>query len=100
MHVYMTSLFSCKFGNEANPLAQGEMVRIHGGLLSLLLVFHRESVLRFRLPDRRRQAGKALLTATACVLLPPLRMGCRSQVRPKMMQASESGVTIDRGGIP
>jgi len=58
-----------------------EMVLIHGGLLSLWLVFLLEAVLRFRLRDRRRPAGIALLTATACVLLPPLRMGCRSQVR-------------------
>ena len=53
-----------------------------GGLGALWLVFPLEAALRFRLRDRARPAGKALRTALACGLLPPLRMGSRSQARP------------------
>src|SRR5205807_9963026 len=41
-----------------------------------------EAGLRFLLRDRQRPAWQALVAAAACALLPPLRMGCRSLVRP------------------
>jgi hypothetical protein len=59
-----------------------EAYLILGGLCVLWLVFLLEAVLRFRLRDRERPAWKTLLAAAACILLPPLRMACRSQVRP------------------
>jgi voltage-gated potassium channel len=55
---------------------------ILGGLCILWLVFLVEAGLRFRLRDRGRPAWKALLSTAACALLPPLRMGCKSLVRP------------------
>jgi hypothetical protein len=58
-----------------------EAYLIQGGLAVLWLVFLLEAVFRFRLRDRGRP-WKPLVAALACGLLPPLRMGCRSQVRP------------------
>jgi hypothetical protein len=55
---------------------------IVGSLAGLWVVFLLESALRFHFRNRERSAWKALLGALACALLPPLRMGCRSQVRP------------------
>jgi voltage-gated potassium channel len=55
---------------------------IAAGLGTLWLVFILEAVLRFWLRPRDRPAWKPLAVAVACSLLPPLRMGCRSQVRP------------------
>jgi voltage-gated potassium channel len=55
---------------------------IWGGLGALWLVFLLEAVLRFWLRPRDRPAWRPLAVAVACALLPPLRMGCRSQVRP------------------
>jgi voltage-gated potassium channel len=54
---------------------------ILGGLAVLWLVFVVEAVVRFRLRDRGRPAWEGLARAAACGLLPPLRLGCRSQVR-------------------
>jgi voltage-gated potassium channel len=59
-----------------------EVYLIQGGLVVLWLFFLVEAGLRFRLRDRGRPAWKPLAAAAACVLLPPLRMGCRSRVRP------------------
>jgi voltage-gated potassium channel len=59
-----------------------EVYLIQGGLGVLWLVFLLEAGLRFRLRDRGRPAWKPLGSAAACVFLPPLRMGCRSRVRP------------------
>lgn len=59
-----------------------ERYLILGGLAVLWLIFLLEAGLRFRLRDRNRPSWKQLLAATAGTLLPPLRMGCRSQVRP------------------
>jgi len=59
-----------------------EVYLIQGGLGILWLVFLLEAGLRFRLRDRGRPAWRPLVAAAACGLLPPLRMGCRSQVRP------------------
>jgi hypothetical protein len=59
-----------------------EVYLIQGGLGILWLFFLLDAVVRFRLRDRQRSAWKSLLGATTCALLPPLRMGCRSQVRP------------------
>jgi hypothetical protein len=59
-----------------------EAYLILGGLAVLWLVFLLEAGLRFQLRDRRRPAWKALAAAGAIILVPPLRMGCRSQVRP------------------
>jgi voltage-gated potassium channel len=59
-----------------------ELYLIEGGLALLWVLFLLEAGLRFSMRDRQRPAWKALLSGTACVLLPPLRMGCRSQVRP------------------
>ena len=55
---------------------------ILGGLAGLWLVLLVEAVGRFRLHDRSRPAWLGLGRATVCGLLPPLRLGCRSQVRP------------------
>src|SRR5262249_42592760 len=62
-----------------------EAYLIQGGLGVLWLIFRLEAVCRFRLRDPRRPAGKSLVAAVACGLLPPLRMGCRSQVRPNQL---------------
>ncbi len=59
-----------------------ETYLIEGALGFLWLLFLLEAALRFRLRDRARPAWKALLAATACALLPPLRMGCGGQARP------------------
>jgi hypothetical protein len=59
-----------------------EAYLILGGLVVLWLVFLLEAVLRFQLRDRSRPVWKPLVAAAASALLPPLRMGCRSQVRP------------------
>jgi voltage-gated potassium channel len=59
-----------------------ETYLIQGGLGVLWLVFLLEAALRFRLRDRGRPAWKALPAALVGGLLPPLRLGCRSQVRP------------------
>ncbi len=63
-------------------LADPERYLIEGGLAVLWLVFLLEAGLRFRLRDRSRPAWKPLLAATVGTLLPPLRMGYRSRVRP------------------
>jgi hypothetical protein len=68
-----------------------EAYLILGGLGVLWLVFLAEAVLRFRLRDRRRPAWKALLAAGVCVLLPPLRLGCRSRVRPSSIWLPGAG---------
>jgi hypothetical protein len=57
-----------------------EVYLILGGLGVLWLVFLLEAGLRLRGP--RRPGWKPWAAAAACVLLPPLRMGCRSRVRP------------------
>jgi voltage-gated potassium channel len=62
-----------------------EAYLILGGLCVLWFPFLLEAVLRFHLRDRERPAWKSLAVAAACVLLPPLRMGCRSQVRPSRL---------------
>jgi voltage-gated potassium channel len=62
--------------------ADPELYLIEGGLAFLWLVFLLEAALRFRLRDRARPAWKPLAAAAACAVLPPLRLGCRSQVRP------------------
>jgi hypothetical protein len=54
---------------------------IQGALGLLWLVFLIEAGLRFHLRDRSRPAWKALVTAVVCAVVPPVRMGCRSQVR-------------------
>jgi len=59
-----------------------ERYLIEGGLAVLWLIFLLEAGLRFRLRDRSRPTWKQLLAATVGTLLPPLRMGCRSRVRP------------------
>jgi hypothetical protein len=59
-----------------------EVYLIEGGLGILWLVFLLEAGLRFFLRDRSRPAWNSLVAAAACALLPPLRLGCRSQVRP------------------
>jgi voltage-gated potassium channel len=52
------------------------------GLFLLWLLFILEAVFRFRLRDPGRPAWEGLTRAAAIALLPPLRLGCRSQVRP------------------
>jgi hypothetical protein len=59
-----------------------EVYAILGGLAVLWLVILVEAGLRFRLRDRSRPAWKGLVGAAACAVLPPLRLGCHSQVRP------------------
>jgi hypothetical protein len=59
-----------------------EAYLIEGALGLLWLVFILEAWLRFRLRDRSRPAWRAFASAVACCLVPPVRMGCRSQVRP------------------
>jgi hypothetical protein len=59
-----------------------EAYLILGGLAVLWLAFLLEAALRFGLRDRRRPAWKAALASAACVLLPPLRLGCRGRERP------------------
>jgi hypothetical protein len=59
-----------------------EVYLIQGALGLCWLTFLCEAGLRFALRDRRRPALKALVAVAICVLVPPLRMGCRSQVRP------------------
>jgi len=59
-----------------------EAYLIEGALALLWLVFLAEAVFRFRLRDRRRPAWRPLLAAVCSVLVPPVRMGYRSQVRP------------------
>jgi voltage-gated potassium channel len=58
-----------------------ELFLIEGGLGLLWLVFLVEAAFRLQFRDRARPLWKALLGTAACVLLPPLRMGCRSLVR-------------------
>lgn len=55
---------------------------IHGALAGLWLIFLLEAAIRFQYRDRQRPVWKALASAGACCLLPPLRMGCSSQARP------------------
>jgi hypothetical protein len=62
--------------------ADTEVYLIQGGLVVLWLVFLLEAGLRFHLRDRRRGTWKPLVAAALCALLPPLRLGCHSQVRP------------------
>jgi hypothetical protein len=59
-----------------------EAYLIEGGLAFLWLVISLEAAFRFHLRDRERPAWQSAVSCVACVLLPPLRMGCRSQVRP------------------
>jgi hypothetical protein len=59
-----------------------QVTLILGGLGALWVVFLLEGIIRFRLRDRARPPWHPLWSAAACALLPPLRMGCRSQVRP------------------
>jgi voltage-gated potassium channel len=58
-----------------------ERYLILGGLAVLWLLFLLEAALRFQFRDRSRPAWKPLAAAVASGLLPPLRLGCRSQVR-------------------
>jgi voltage-gated potassium channel len=51
------------------------------GLVVLWLVFLIEAVVRFHLRDRSRPAWAGLARAAVGAMLPPLRLGCRSQVR-------------------
>jgi hypothetical protein len=62
--------------------ADPEAYLILGGLGVLWLAILLEAGVRFGLRDRRRPAWKALLATVAVALLPPLRMNCRSQLRP------------------
>jgi hypothetical protein len=55
---------------------------IEGGLGTLWLLFFVEAIIRFRLRDCSRPVGKALRSTVWCTLIPPLRMGCQSQVLP------------------
>jgi len=55
---------------------------IQGGLAIVWAVLVTEAMFRFLLRDRRRPTWKALGALAVCALLPPLRMGCRSQLRP------------------
>jgi hypothetical protein len=59
-----------------------EVCLILEALGGLWLVFLLEAGIRFRLRDRERPPWSPLRSAAACVLLPPLRMACRSRVRP------------------
>jgi hypothetical protein len=59
-----------------------EVVLILGVLGVLWLVFLLEAGIRFLLRDRERPPWRPLWSAAACALLPPLRMACRSRVRP------------------
>jgi hypothetical protein len=59
-----------------------EAALILGGLAALWLFFLAEAGARFLLRDRGRPAWQALASAAGVALLPPLRMGCRSQTRP------------------
>ena len=58
---------------------------ILGGLAGLWLLFVVEAVLRLQLQDRNRPSWKPPALALACILVPPLRMGCRSLVRPNQI---------------
>jgi voltage-gated potassium channel len=58
-----------------------EAYLIVGGLGVLWVVFLLEAALRYSVRDRARPAWKSLAAAAACGLVPPLRMGCRSQIR-------------------
>jgi voltage-gated potassium channel len=60
-----------------------EMYLILGTLAVLWLVFLVEAAIRFRLRDTGRPAWRALVGVAVVALLPPLRLGCRSQVRPE-----------------
>jgi voltage-gated potassium channel len=55
---------------------------ILGALAALWLVFLVEAAFRILLHDRARHGWKPLAAAVACALLPPLRMGSPSMVRP------------------
>jgi voltage-gated potassium channel len=55
---------------------------ILGALGGLWVVFVLESLLRLQLRDRSRPARGPQVEAVACMLVPPVRMGCRSRVRP------------------
>src|SRR5262245_36668397 len=58
-----------------------EAYLIEGALCVFWIVILLEAGLRFQLRDRQRSLWSPLATAAACILLPPLRMGCRSQLR-------------------
>jgi voltage-gated potassium channel len=55
---------------------------ILGGLAALWFLFAVDAVIRFYLRDRRQAPWPALFAGTIHGLLPPLRMGCKSQTRP------------------
>jgi voltage-gated potassium channel len=55
---------------------------IEAALASLWVIFVLEAGFRVALRDRSRPAWRPLGSALACVLLPPLRIGCRSALRP------------------
>jgi voltage-gated potassium channel len=59
-----------------------EMVLIEGALAGVWLIFVFEAVLRFQLRNPERSIWKPLGAAVACVLIPPMRMGLPSQIRP------------------
>jgi hypothetical protein len=59
-----------------------EVYLLLGGLVVLWLVFVVEAVVRFRLRDTSRPGWTDLIRTTVVALLPPLRLGCQSQVRP------------------
>jgi voltage-gated potassium channel len=55
---------------------------ILGALGSLWVVFILEALLRLGLRDRSQPARGPLVEAVGCMLVPPVRMGCRSRLRP------------------
>jgi voltage-gated potassium channel len=59
-----------------------ERFLILGALAVLWIVFVAEAVLRFRLRDREQSIWKPLAVSLGGMLLPPLRLACRSRVRP------------------
>jgi voltage-gated potassium channel len=59
-----------------------EAYLIEGCLGALWLLFFVEAIIRFSLRDRSRRPWRPLLGAVMCVLVPPVRMGLQSQVRP------------------
>jgi hypothetical protein len=59
-----------------------EIYLIEGGLTLLWTFFVVEAVVRFGLRDRTRSVWRPLATAAACIVVPPVRMGCQSQFRP------------------
>jgi voltage-gated potassium channel len=72
---------------------------ILGGLAALWIVFLAEAAVRFLLRDRTRPAWRALASAAAVALVPPLRMGCRSQTRPDQIWLPGMGWQVVDGRL-